>query len=258
MLRLNGGQAMSKIVRAIEELEWNWAYRTVDLICALPQRRRRVVIVASPRHDPRGVLYGDDHPAIDDRERFPGDAVGFYWTEGRSGSGLRREAIPTLKVGSGVGIPSAPAVLLGDGTLGTPTIRDAERLQGFPADWTLPSEGMARNVRWRLVGNAMPPLLAEWIAQGIRNSRGIDESVRFSALPRRAGWPDAACGIKGQRMAAEIGESFSGRARPMLSSFLREPLVPLSARAVRGFVSRARNGGMRWPAGFLEQVEAYA
>ena len=114
----------------------------MDVICVLPQRRRRVVLVASPTHDPREVLFRDGHPGIDEREPRPGDAVGFYWTEGRSGSGLRREAVPTLKVGSSIGLLSAPAVLLADGRLGTPTIQVAERLQGFPGD------GRSRQKGW--------------------------------------------------------------------------------------------------------------
>jgi DNA (cytosine-5)-methyltransferase 1 len=258
MLKLDAGRAMGRIVSALEDLGWNWAYRTLDPICVVPQRRRRVIVVASPRHDPRDVLFSDDYPGVDEREPAPGDAMGFYWTEGRSGSGLRREAIPTLKIGSGLGIASAPAVLLGDGRLGTPSIGDAERLQGLPVNWTIAAEGMARNVRWRLVGNAVPPLIAEWVARGIQAPRGVDRSVRFAPLAAHSPWPDAASGIRGQRTAALIGESFSGQVRPLLSGFLRDALIPLSSRAVRGFVSRARGGGMRWPEGFLDKVEAHA
>ena len=247
---------MRRIVSLVEGLGWNWAYRTLDAIGVLPQRRRRVVIVASPRHDPREVLFRDNHPGVDERTPCAGDAVGFYWTEGRRGTGLRREAVPTLKVGSGIGISSAPAVLLADGTLGTPTIQDSERLQGFPADWTLPAEGMARNVRWRLVGNAVPPPVAEWIARGILAPGPVAAGVQFNAIQAHAGWPDAACGIGGSRMATNIGEGFSAEARPLLSDFLADALVGLSSRAIHGFVSRARSGGMRWPEGFLERVEA--
>jgi DNA (cytosine-5)-methyltransferase 1 len=258
MLRLDGGRAMSRIVSLVEELGWSWAYRTVDVICVLPQRRRRVVLVASSRHDPRQVLFRDDHPGFDEREPRCGDAVGFYWTEGRSGAGLRREAVPTLKVGSGIGISSAPAILLGDGRLGTPTIEDAERLQGFPAEWTLPAEGMARSVRWRLVGNAVPSPLAEWVARGIVAPRPLSADIRVGPLHTRRWWPDAAFSVGGKRMAVTIGESFSAHPRPLLSEFLQKPLVKLSSRAIRGFVLRARSGGLHWPDGFLDKVEANA
>jgi DNA (cytosine-5)-methyltransferase 1 len=258
MLKLDGGRAMGRIVSLLEGQGWNWAYRTLDAICVLPQRRRRVVVVASPRHDPREVLFRDNHASVDERTPGSGDAVGFYWTEGRSGSGLRREAVPTLKVGSSIGISSAPAVLLADGTLGTPTIQDSERLQGFPADWTLPADGMARNVRWRLIGNAVPPPVAEWVARGIRSPGPVAAGVHFNPLRARACWPDAGCGFGGTRMVANIGEGFSAGARPLLSNFLEDALVGLSTRAVRGFIFRARSGGLRWPEGFLERVEANA
>jgi DNA (cytosine-5)-methyltransferase 1 len=258
MLKLDGGRAMGRIVSLLEELGWNWAYRTIDAICVLPQRRRRVVVVASPSHDPSEVLFRDNHAGVDERAPCFGDAAGFYWTEGRSGSGLRREAVPTLKVGSSIGISSAPAVLLANGILGTPTIQDSERLQGFPTEWTLPAEGMGRNVRWRLIGNAVPPPLAAWVARGIREPGPIAQGIHFHPLPTRTCWPDAGYGIGGTRMAADIGEGFSASARPLLSDFLQDPLIRLSPRAIRGFVSRARGGGLRWPKGFLDRVEANA
>lgn len=258
MLRLDGGSAMSSIVRELDRLGWRWAYRTVDAICVVPQRRRRVVLLASPCHDPNVVLYGDDFVAADDRSWAPGEAAGFYWTEGRRGAGLRREAVPTLKVGSGVGIPSAPAILTADGDLGMPSIRDAERLQGFPADWTAAAEGVSRAVRWKLVGNAVPPPLASWLADRIVNPPGIGTRVRLEELRLRGGWPSAACGNGRTRHQVRIGEGFSEAARPLLSAVLREPLTALSPRALKGFLSRARTGGMRWPNGFLDRIAAYA
>lgn len=258
MLRLAGGAAISRIASELDTLGWSWAYRTVDAICAVPQRRRRVVLVASPRHDPASAIFGDDHPSTDERSWTPGEAVGFYWTEGRSGAGLRREAVPTLKVGSSLGIPSAPAVLASDGSLGMPSIRDAERLQGFPPDWTAAAEGRSSSSRWRLVGNAVPPPLAGWVARSLAAPPGIAATARFSELDTRKGWPGAACGDGRTRRAVRIGEAFRPEPRPLLSECLRDPLTPLSKRAINGFLSRARTGGLRWPEGFLDRVAAHA
>jgi DNA (cytosine-5)-methyltransferase 1 len=258
MLRLDTGAAMSSLVDRLDELGWNWAYRTVDAICVVPQRRRRVVLVASPCHDPSEVLFGNDHPAPDERSWTRGETVGFYWTEGRSGSGLRREAVPTLKVGSSLGIPSAPAILDGSGKLGMPGIRDAEALQGFPRGWTDTAQHAARGARWKLVGNAVPPPLAAWVAHSINTPPGVACTVKFETLVLRGGWPGAACGDRDRRFAVKIGEAFSSRPRPLLSALIADPLTKLSARAVGGFLSRARTGGMRWPSGFLDQVAANA
>lgn len=258
MLRLNGGAAMSSIVSSLDGMGWSWAYRTVDAICVVPQRRRRVVLVASPCHDPAEVLFGDDHLPPDERAWKLGEAVGFYWTEGRSGRGLRREAVPTLKVGSSLGIASAPAILDASGRLGMPGIGDAEALQGFPRGWTSSAEPGPRRIRWKLIGNAVPPPLAAWVAQSIVSPPGVASTVKFEEFSIKGGWPAAACGNAQVRRAAAISESFSPSARPLLSEALVEPLTVLSARAIGGFLSRARTGGMRWPDGFLDQVAVHA
>ena len=83
---------------------------------------------------------------------------GFYWTEGLRGLGWAIDAVPTLKGGSTLGIPSPPAIWIqGQRTSPTnPDIRDAERLQGFPSDWTeVARENGGRGARWKLVGNAV-------------------------------------------------------------------------------------------------------
>ena len=258
MLRLDGGAAMAVIAAELEALGWRWAYRTVDAICAVPQRRRRLIMVASPVHDPATVLFADDHPAADDRSWSAGTAAGFYWTEGRDGAGLRREAVPTIKVGSGKGIPSAPAILDAEGRLGMPSIRDAERLQGFPAGWTKAAEGLAYGARWKLVGNAVPPPLAEWVGGRIVRPAPEGAEVRRAPLVVRRGWPGAACGARSGRYEVRVGEGFTALPRPLLSEVLADPLTPLSRRARDGFLKRARGGTLRWPPGFLEGVEQAA
>lgn len=140
MLHLNRGAAIKEIVSSLEELGYKWAHRVLDSAAfGLPQRRRRVFILASLDFDPREVL-------LSDNANLSGNAfsverpIGFYWTEGTYSTGLADDAIPPLKGGSTIGIPSAPAVLFPNGKLGTPDIRDAERLQGFPENWTLAAE----------------------------------------------------------------------------------------------------------------------
>jgi site-specific DNA-cytosine methylase len=46
----------SAITDELEELGYNWAYRTIDSISFVPQHRCRVYVVASLHHDPRNVL----------------------------------------------------------------------------------------------------------------------------------------------------------------------------------------------------------
>ena len=140
MLQLSKGRALDVIVAALEHLGYRWAYRVVDTRAfGLPQRRRRVLIVASLDDDPRKVLFADEAGAPDVAENYRELACGFYWTEGVRGLGWAVDAIPTLKGGSTVGVPSPPAIWLPDGRFVTPHIRDAERLQGFAVDWTRPA-----------------------------------------------------------------------------------------------------------------------
>ena len=56
MLQLGRGEAMNVITERLEELGYRWAYRVVDSRAfRLPQRRRRIYLVASLECDPRHV-----------------------------------------------------------------------------------------------------------------------------------------------------------------------------------------------------------
>ena len=110
MLSLDRGEAMRWLTTQLEERGYTWAYRVVDTRAfGLPQRRQRVLLLASKTEDPRPVLLNQEHGevVIDDRA---GLACGFYWTEGIRGLGWAVDAIPTLKGGSTIGIPSPPAI----------------------------------------------------------------------------------------------------------------------------------------------------
>ena len=61
MLHLGKGSAIEHILDRLEQRGYRWAYRVVNSRAfGLPQRRRRVFIVASQSFDPRGVLLADD------------------------------------------------------------------------------------------------------------------------------------------------------------------------------------------------------
>src|SRR5207249_4279742 len=92
-------------------------------------------------------------------------------TEGTKGLGWGIDVVPTLKGGSTLGIPSPPAILMPDGRIVTPDIRDAERLQGFTADWTscaVDNPEKRNGPRWKLVGNAVSVPVAEWLGRRLR------------------------------------------------------------------------------------------
>jgi DNA (cytosine-5)-methyltransferase 1 len=72
-----------------------------------------------------------------------------------------QDAVGALKIGSGLDIPSAPAVSGGSTSqVRRLTPRECERLQGFPDDWT---DGQADSARYRQMGNAVAVPVVEWI-----------------------------------------------------------------------------------------------
>ena len=257
MLHLARGAAMEYVLSRFERLGYHWASRVVDSRAfGLPQRRRRVYIVASIDGDPRDVLLADDTagriwPVVD-----LGRPIGFYWTEGRSGHGLTSDAVPPLKTGSGVGIPSPPGVLLPKRRVVTPPIEAVERFQGFPPRWT----SALRNVkhgrsRWRLVGNAVSVPVAEWIGRRLMTPGSYDHSNDI-ALVDKGPWPRAAWYMGGARMVANVSEYPLAKRRGRLSAFATEEWPELSRRALAGFVRRAHEGNLRYPSGFLDALEA--
>ena len=256
---------MAVIIAALEALEYRWAYRVVDTRSfGLPQRRRRVYLAASTQDDPRSVLYADEAgaPPQPGKDAWREAACGFYWTEGTRGLGWAHDAVPTLKSGSAVGIPSAPAIILPDGEpgsrIGTPDLRDAERLQGLPADWTEPAEAVARRgLRWRLVGNAVTANVAEWIGRRLRHP-GVYSGDDDPTLGRTMHWPHAAYNVgDGRRVSRTVSEWPLAHRAESLAEFLQYPLQPLSLRAARGFYSRVSSSSLAVPDGFLEAIEAH-
>ena len=259
MLVLDRGEAMNYLIAELEDLGYRWAYRTVDSrFTGVPQRRRRVVLLASQEHDPGTVLFADDDGAHPD-ELLSQDAYGFYWTEGLRGLGWAVDALPTLKGGSTIGIPSPPALWIPGADPGKrllwPNVEDAEVLQGFPRDWTVAaSDGKRQGDRWKLVGNAVTVGVFEWVARRL-DAPGLDEAAR-SEFGR--GWPTAACGANGRRWRVEVSE-FPIRMPYMhiLDVVDRDRMRPMSVRETRGFLSRLERGNLGRHPGFREDVREH-
>jgi DNA (cytosine-5)-methyltransferase 1 len=204
------------------------------------------------------VLFADEAgPVPESKENESQKKVcGFYWTEGIRGLGWAVDAIPTLKGGSTVGIPSPPAILLPTGEVVMPDLRDAERLQGFPSNWTKPAEAVGRTGRrWRLVGNAVSVPAAEWIGRRMAEPGPLLDFPVTSI--RGAPWPTAAWNVGSGRVAVEASEWPVRRRYQSLSEFLNHPPRPLSVKATRGFLERTGRSCLIFPPGFLEALRAH-
>ncbi len=257
MLSLDGGRAMRYLVDELEDLGYRWAYRLVDSrSMGVPQRRQRVLLVASRTEDPAGVVLADDAGVPAEDEHYRDDAFGFYWTEGLKGLGWARDAVPTLKGGSAVGIPSPPAIWVRAGALGRqvvlPSVEHAELMQGFPAGWTAgaQADGKRNGPRWKLVGNAVTTGVSEWLGKRllvpgprVGDSRELQSGAR---------WPTAAWGGAGRAWAADVS-LWPCRApyRHLLEVVDVSSTTPLTARGTAGFLSRAERSSLRFDPEFL-------
>jgi DNA (cytosine-5)-methyltransferase 1 len=258
MLKLGHGRALDVIVQALERLGYRWAYRIVDSRAfGLPQRRHRVFLLAALDEDPRCILFADDTGGPPPARASKGVACGFYWTEGLRGLGWAVDAVPSLKRGSALGIPSPPAIVLPSGEIVTPEIRDAERIQGFPVDWTKPAEEVkGSNFRWTLVGNAVTVDVARWL--GARLARpGRYDPVKDEPLMEDRSWPSAAYNVGKGRYIADISAWPKRRHGKSLEQFLRFPPKPLSMKATSGFYARTQASSLKFPPGFCSAILAH-
>lgn len=258
MLALDRGEAMAYLVEELGNLGYRWAYRVVDSrFTGVPQRRRRVLLLASRTEDPRPILFADDAGGIDE-STLRDDAFGFYWTEGRGGLGWAQDATPTFKGGSTLGIPSPPAVWLPDEVPGrrllVPCVEDGEALQGLERGWTLPADlGRRNGPRWKLVGNAVTVGVAEWAAERIANPGTFD--LTSNEWAGKGAWPTAAWGDGNKIWTVDASEF------PRLSPYTHlrdlldvEKARPLSHRAATGFWRRLREGNLGRHPGFRTHV----
>jgi site-specific DNA-cytosine methylase len=99
-------------------------------------------------------------------------AHAFYSTGGTHGVNQHPEVSPAVKVGSGLGIPSPPAVAQAM-TVRRLTARECERLQAFPDDYTLipwrkkQAEDCPDGPRYKALGNSMACHCMAWIGERI-------------------------------------------------------------------------------------------
>ncbi len=259
ILSLDRGHAMRHVTSELERLGYRWAYRVVDSRAfGLPQRRQRLFLIASRLCEPSELLMSGSFEPNEPTE-WAGRACGFYWTEGIRGLGWAIDAVPTLKGGSTVGIASPPAIWLPDGRIVTPTIGDAERMQGFEAGWTEAALTVSKpGFRWKLVGNAVSVPAAEWIGR-LFEKGGRSTDFRAQPFDQHKKWPVAACGGPGQQaLGVELSLWPVRTARGSLSDFLLDEPKLLSHKATTGFISRLRSGSLHFPPEFLRALEQHA
>jgi DNA (cytosine-5)-methyltransferase 1 len=258
-LHLQGGKAIRKVVNELEILGYQWAYRILNTReFGLPQRRRRIFIAAARDSDPAAILFdGEGHSLEESLSRY----VGFYWTEGNRGIGWTCDSVPPLKGGSGLSIPSPPAIWdRRTHDFFSPGIRDAERLQGFRAGWTSPATELSGDrVRWRLIGNAVSVPIARWL--GRRIAAMSTGSLRPIELPaqNRSKRHNMAWGGPGKEPTyAYLGREGPAKLkRASLAEFGFLDARGLSTRAASGFLTRLVESPLSVEHAFLVDLGRY-
>jgi DNA (cytosine-5)-methyltransferase 1 len=260
MLVLDGGGAMRYLVTELEALGYRWAYRLVDSrFTGVPQRRQRVILVAARDLDPRTVLFAEDEGEPPD-DQFRDDCFGFYWTEGLRGLGWAKDAVPTLKGGSGLGIPSPPAVWWRTRDVGprvvVPSVEAAEELQGFPRGWTSPANATTKQkgARWKLVGNAVTVGVSTWLGNRLRHPGELVCATKPHEQGAR--WPLSAYGERGKVWTVDASMWPTRWPYRHLGDLIDpSDTQPLSYRGAAGFLSRARRAKLRFRDDFLDNIE---
>jgi DNA (cytosine-5)-methyltransferase 1 len=259
-LYLHGGAALKYVTASLERLGYQWAYRILDSRqFGVPQRRRRVYILGSRKVPPQSILFRGANE-ISSGEQPPAKLFGFYWTEGNTGLGWSPEAVPPLKGGSSLSIPSPPAIWNKRArSFVTPGISDAERMQGFPADWTAVGalKTKKKRGRWKLVGNAVSVPVVEWIGRCILESREIDCEAPLSRTFTKAA--SAAFGQKDQPQSY-FCFSHEGSDAPSVGSlkeFQLNDATELSTRAAAGFLVRIERSSLKTDPRFIPDLRNF-
>ena len=143
---------------------------------------------------------------------------------------------------------------------GTPTIEDAERLQGFPENWTgvLIENGFKDNKRWKLLGNAVNTTVSSWIGSRLEN--GILERLADDRLFRTnlKPWPKAAISYNGDIWGVKASFYPNGINYIPIMKFLNHPLRPLSLKATLGFQKRVLESTLiKYPEAFKQSINTY-
>jgi DNA (cytosine-5)-methyltransferase 1 len=264
MLSLDKGRAMQVLVDKLESDGYAWAYRLVNSQAfGVPQRRMRVLLVASKTEDPRTVLFADDEGPRRD-STYKRNAFGFYTTEGNRGVGWARDAVPTLKGSSTIGIPSPPGIWVPGAEEGhrivKPRIEDGEEMQGFRRGWTSAAQqGHRRSCghRWKLIGNAVTVSAARWLGRRLVTPGDFDVERLGGVLGEK--WPAAACGAPGisRRMVVVTDHPIRMQYKHLLNVIDADECDPVSHKSAAGFLMRLERSSLTRDPAFLLDLKTH-
>ena len=181
---------------------------------------------------------------------------------GIRGLGWAVDAVPTLKGGSTIGIPSPPAIWLpAEGSSSRIFAMRSDCRASSPTGPNQPADARAPRGGTRAGSSSGTPSASQSRpgSEDTYATRASYDDTLDAGPPREGGrpWPVAAYGVRGQRQAVNVSAWPVHAPFTPLGEFLHYPTRELSERATAGFLGRTRRSSLRFPHGFLDAVEAH-
>jgi len=216
----------------------------------LPQNRSRLILVASKHRELVCTLFRDLpllDPSLSDVSTAQ-EVAGFYWTGGIHSINYSQGYVPTIKVGSSLGIISPPAVHYAN-VVRKLTVDEALALQGFSLKT---SDFLSPVSAYKAAGNAVPRPIGRWVLDGLDQGYPAFEPVWEPAQADL--WEDQVTSWKYPRAGLSVDGVVNGvvtgrhpRAANLVDYLDDSSPERLSARASSGLLDRLDRSGQSCP-----------
>ena len=185
LLTMNGGEAIQTIIKDFEKLGYHVVYKLLTAAdYGVPQTRERVIIVGTrkdklpPFEHPKPILDEKNwvslKQAIGDLEKAEeGRIANHYWSKAKKNNGQGNSIVSADKPGPTMRTEHHGNIEYHWSGKRRLSAREAARIQSFPDDFIFyPSTSAA----YRQIGNAVPPVLAWYIATAIE--KFLDKNLK--------------------------------------------------------------------------------
>lgn len=261
LLRMRSGREFAATLKAFEGNGFGYVgWRLLNARdFGLPQHRTRLLLIASKGRSVVKSLFRKipslAHGVTDTSKRNA--AAGFYWTAGIHSINYSRGYVPTIKIGSALGIPSPPAVHYGH-VVRVITPMEALSLQGFDFGIDVFSKP---SIAYKVSGNAVARPIGLWVFDGL-GSEVSDSDVAWAAT-QPALWDDPllpekfpVAGIYDHGEVHPISVPSNPKANNLIDFLDLSESSRLSAKASRGLLARLARSGQACPAELLLDLTA--